>query len=117
MKKDLQTLEQKIAEKIGEELVDLIPKDQWQAIVHSEITKFKAEVLPDLIQKALLDYHKENVVNLINGLINPEWSTDFQEQTYKELEIFIGKSSGVILAAMLSPSMGMALQDLRNRLY
>ena len=33
MTNELKTINEKIAEKVGENLVDLIPKDQWQAII------------------------------------------------------------------------------------
>lgn len=117
MENELQTLNQRIAERIGKELVDLIPDDQWQALVDAEIAKFKRDTAPKIIQELMRDVYMTKAKVTIDKLTSSSgWDSMAQQQINDELEKFIGKSAGVIFAAMLSPSMTMILQDLRNRI-
>lgn len=117
MANELQTLNQRIAERIGKELVDRIPDDQWQALVDAEISKFKRDTPPKIIQELMRDAYLTKAKVTIDKLTSSSgWDSMAQQQINDELEKFIGKSAGVIFAAMLSPSMTMILQDLRNRI-
>ncbi len=117
MSKELQTLNEKIAERIGKDLVDLIPKDQWQSIVDREILKFKRDVAPGIIQDLLKESYINKAKSTIDRLTMQEgWDSERQSQINSELEKFIGDSAGIIFAGMLSPSIQIVLQDLRGRL-
>lgn len=117
MSKELQTLNQRIAERIGKELVELIPADQWQQMVDNEVSKFKRDVAPKIIQDLMREVYVNKAKVTIDKLTtSTEWDQITQEQINLELEQFIGKSAGTIFAGMLSPSMQMVLQDLRGRL-
>lgn len=117
MGNELQTLNERIAERIGKDLVELIPKDQWQSLVDAEVAKFKRDTAPriiqDLMREAYMNKAKASVDNLTTST---DWDAATQQQINGDLEQFIGKSAGVIFAGMLSPSMQMVLQDLRGRL-
>jgi uncharacterized membrane protein YheB (UPF0754 family) len=118
MANELQTLNERIAERIGNDLVDLIPPDQWQQMVDNEVEKFKQDKLPKLIEQLLTDIYKIKIKNSLEELTNCNvWDVSTQSYINNELKAFIGDSAGVIVAGMLSPSMQIVLQDLRSRLY
>lgn len=117
MKKELQSLNDRIAERIGQDLVDLIPKEQWKLMVDSEIEVFKRDKFPVIVQELMKEAYLGRIKSEINKItLSTEWDSITQENIYTELEKFIGKSSGIIIAGMLSPAMQQILSDLRSRL-
>ena len=117
MTNELQTLNERIAERVGEHLVDLIPADQWQALVDAEVLKFKRDVAPKIIGELIKEAYMLKAKATIDKLTTSTgWDDDAQANINKDLELFIGKSSGAIFATMLSPAMQMALQNLRSQL-
>ena len=117
MTNELKTINEKIAEKVGENLVDLIPQDQWQAIVDKEVQIFKTQTAPKIIQDLLKEAYLERARDTLSELVDTtEWDNITQDTTNKALEKFIGQSAGVIVGAMLTPAMQYVLQDLRNKL-
>ena len=117
MNTELQSLNTRIAERVGESLVDLLPENVWQEIIDKEIKKFEEVVLPAIIQDILKETCMTKVKTTIDNLLY-ESSFDSITQTYinNKLKEFIGDSSGVILAGMLTPSMQAVLSNLRNQL-
>ena len=117
MSSELQTLNERIAERIGKDLVDLIPANQWQELVDKEIEKFMLVSAPEIINELMMKAYKDKATAIIDELTRSSgWNSTTQQYVCTELEKFIGESSGVIVAGMLSPSMQMVLQDLRGRL-
>lgn len=117
MSKELQSLNERIAERIGKDLVELIPADQWQQMVDSEVAKFRRDTAPRIIQELMKEAYMNKAKATIDKLtLSTDWDATTQEQINGELEQFIGKSAGVIFAGMLSPSIQLVLQDLRGRL-
>jgi len=118
MSNELQTLNQRIAERVGKELIDLIPENQWQLIIDREVDKFKSQTLPEIIHELMKDVYTEKVRESIEKLTsNNEWNYQTQETINKDLEKFIGANAASIFGAMLSPVMTSVLSDLRSRLY
>ena len=117
MSNELRSLNERIADRIGKDLVDLIPDDQWQGMVDKEIDKFNnitgPKIISDLLTEAYMNKAKATIYNLTQYV---EWDSNAQKSINKELEKFIGESSGIIVASMLSPSMQMVLSDLQTRL-
>ena len=117
MSKELQTLDERIAEKVGKDLVDLIPKDQWQALVSSQINKFMQETAPEVIQKILNEKMMEDVRAILDGhALETEWNAMTGETTILIIKEMIMKTTPEIMSAMLAPAMSGLLNDLRNRL-
>ena len=117
MTKELQTINQKIAEKVGKELIDLIPEDEWKRIIDHEIAVFKQNTLPNIIQEMLKESYLSKVKVTVDKLTqSTKWDVETQQQINNELEKFIAASASQIFAGMLSPSIQMILQDLRSRL-
>ncbi len=112
MSKELQTLNERIAERIGKDLVELIPADQWQRMVDHEIEKFSRDTAPKIIQELMRESYMNKAKATIDKLTqSTDWDQATQTQINAELEQFIGKSAGTIFAGMLSPSIQMVLQD------
>ena len=63
MTNELQTLEQRIADKVGHELVGLLPPEQWQAIIDAQVHKFRTEVAPKIIQEEITQHLRERIRN------------------------------------------------------
>jgi hypothetical protein len=117
MSKNVETLNERIAERLGKDLVDLMPEGEWQKMVDKEVLKFKATVAPKIIETLLREDFLERAKSRIQTLTQTtEWSDTSNALINTELERFIGESSGLVFAAMLSPAMSLALGDLRNRL-
>jgi len=117
MENELQSLNERIAERVGKELVDLIPPEQWQSIVDGEVQKFKTNVLPVIVQDLLKELYMDKIKGVVNNLsMQTGWDSELNQAIYENLEKFIATSSGIIVAGMLSPATQTLLQDLRNRL-
>ena len=116
MTKELQTLNQRIAERIGKDLVDLIPPDDWQRLVDTEVRKFWQDTAPGIIQELLREAYLAKAKAEIEKLTDTsEWDCETQTQINKDLERFIGAAAGTIFAGMLSPAMQMVLGNLRTQ--
>ena len=116
MTKELQTLNQRIAERIGKDLVDLIPPDDWQRLVDTEIQKFQQDVAPEIIQELMREAYLDKAKATIDKLTQTsEWDVATQQQINTELEQFLGAAGGVIFAGVMSPAMSMVLTNLRNQ--
>ena len=61
MSTELQSLNERIAERVGENLVDLIPEDQWQKIIDTEMQKFMSVTLPKMIDEMLREIHWSHI--------------------------------------------------------
>jgi hypothetical protein len=117
MGNEMQTLNERIAERIGKDLVDLIPDDQWQKMVDKEIATFKNVTAPKIINALMREAFTNAAKLRVDELcLSDDWNSMTNEQINTRLKEFLGDSAGVIFGAMLAPTMGMVLQDLRNRL-
>lgn len=117
MPNELQTLNERIAERVGENLVDLIPAEQWQEIVDRECQAFYSQTAPKIIQEMLRERFRACANAQLDELCHTdEWNHITQQYTSSKLREFIGESGGEIFAAVLSPAMSQVMSDLRNRL-
>ena len=115
--KSLQTLNERIADRIGKELVDLIPPEQWQELVDSEIAKFKQQVAPGIIQELLKEAYTTQVRRAVDALCSTdEWDELTSTHTNAKLTELLAASGGTIFAGVMQPAMSIVLQDLRSRL-
>lgn len=117
MNNRLETLNERIADRIGRDLVELIPEDEWQQLVNKEIRKFKLDIAPKIIQEMLKETYKNEAKAAIQELtLTDEWSEITGNMTSSKLKEFISEGGGMIFAGVLSPAMSMVLQDLNNKL-
>jgi len=117
MSSELQTLNERIAERVGSELVDLMPEGEWHKIVDAQLHKFKNEVAPKIVMELITEEYKNVAKSFIDDITSSrQWKEESQAYVSEELQKFIGASSGVIISGMLSPVMTEVLTDLRHRL-
>jgi len=117
MGQELQTLNERIAEKIGKDLVDLIPKDQWQKMVDVEIHNFKQHAAPKIISELIEAEYRKEVIKCVNVFCTTDdWNKLTNEPINNALTELLADSGGVIFAGMMQPAMQMVIQDLRNRI-
>ncbi len=117
MSTEIQSLNQKIAERVGEQLVDLIPPDQWQAIVDREVTKFQQDTAPQIIREMLSKQFRDDFALRLEGITrSAEWNVATSEYENEVLTKFIAANAGEIFSGMLSAPMQQALLNLRQQL-
>lgn len=117
MGNELLTLQERIAEKVGDTLLDLIPEEQWNKLVADQIHHFMTQKAPGVIQDALVQHMKDT---LQKALQQPEyqgtWGQYGEQLAGEAVRDILEKSAPVIFAAMLAPVADGVIQDLRNRL-
>ena len=67
MSKELMSLEERIADKVGNELIDLIPEEQWKTLVATQVNHFKQYKLPEIVERILIDELKLKVKEQLNS--------------------------------------------------
>ena len=117
MSTELDTLNARIAERIGKDLVELIPAEQWQQLVDTEVNKFKRVVAPKIIQELLKEAYLDKAERSVNELCQTEeWDELSETYTNPALTKLLAASGGAIFAGVMGPAMQMVMQDLRSRL-
>lgn len=117
MGKELQTLNERIAEKVGENLVDLIPADQWEKLVSDQIDFFMTNKAPGIIQLILKDKLQEIVASVLKS---PEftstWDNYGNQLASEGARNIIEQSAPAIFASMFAPVADGLIRDLVQRL-
>lgn len=117
MVNELQTINERIAERVGEQLVDLIPEDQWKTMVDREINKFKLETAPKLIRELIKEKYTDSLKKAVDELLlQDEWNDLTQNFTNESLKKLLSASGGEIFAGVMQPAMQQVMRDLRNNL-
>lgn len=112
----MQTLNARIAEKVGKELVDLIDPDDWSKIIDEQVRIFKTDKLPGIVQDQLSKMFREDINNLISSKYKQEYANGISRTTNEFVKETLKMAAPEILEAMLSPVMSGMLQDIQNRL-
>lgn len=116
MSKELQTLNERIADRVGKDLVDLIPPEQWQVLVDSQIRKFMTETAPMVIEEELTRRARKAISGRLNEIErSTEWDSSMNTYTNIAVNEMLKQSAPVVFAAMLEPAMSGFLSDLRRR--
>lgn len=117
MGKELQTLNERIAEKVGENLVDLIPADQWEKLVSDQIDFFMTNKAPGIIQKLLTEELYKTVAGVLSSSeYITTWGNYGEELAADGVKAIIEKSAPTIFAAMFAPVADGLIRDLVQRL-
>jgi hypothetical protein len=117
MTKELQTLNERIADRIGKDLVELIPKQQWKDMVDAEIHKFVTVVAPKIIQEQLTEAYKLKVKAIVDSyVINDDFDQLSNIYVNTKLKELIAASGGEIFAGILNPAMQQVMLNLRSQL-
>ena len=117
MGNELQTLNERIAEKVGKNLIDLIPADQWEKLVSDQIDFFMTNKAPDIIQKIL----KEELYKTVSGVLSSSeysgtWGNYGEKIAADGVKTIIEKSAPIIFASMFAPVADGLISDLVQRL-
>lgn len=112
------TLEQKIAERVGKELIELIPPEQWQELVKGQINRFMTVEAPKVAQKLLEDKFKEDMhAYLAQNIWGTPVYSDLLYRTGNELVLKVTEQAAPMLfAAMLEPAITGLMRDLQHRI-
>ena len=117
MTNEMQRLSDRIAEKVGKELVDLIPPDQWKSLIEKQIAHFKEHEVPKIINQMLTERLKEDVkIKLDKYCLQDTWNQFTGSMTNEAITQLIKNTAPEIVASMLSPIMSQIVQDFRGRL-
>lgn len=117
MTKELQTLNERIAERVGKELIDLMPEGEWQKLVDQQLSHFKTTKAPQIINEMIAERMREQVrLELDKYAISDEWNQVINTGVNKAMVELIADNGAQILAGMLSPVMQQVAQDFRNRM-
>ena len=113
----LQTLNERIAERVGKELIDLMPADEWKQIINKTVTQYKTEVIPKIILEILTENLKIDIARKLHGAYyTDQWNATVNKMTNEAVKDMLIKSVPEIFAAMLEPVTSGLMQDLRNRM-
>ena len=117
MGNEMQTLNERIAERVGKELVDLMPEGDWQKLVDAQLQSFKQGKAPKLIDEMLAERLKVSVsAELDKYCRSDEWNNLVNLGTSKAVTELISQNGAQILAGILSPVMTQAVQDFKQRM-
>jgi predicted transcriptional regulator len=115
MTNELRTLEEKIAEKVGSELVDLIGEEKWQEIIKATVDNFMTNKAPKLVEDMLVKQLQENVIAATKFGVEPKYdglvgqlASDFMVEVMK-------KAGPEVLANMFQYQIQTAIQNLNTR--
>lgn len=117
MNKEIQTINQRIAEKIGHELINLIPPETLQNMVDQEIAKFKKEELPKIIKQLISEEYVNKVKIRIDQFTQSgEWNSMTNEMVNQQLVEFLGDNMSAIFSALIYRASSQALDNMRSKL-
>lgn len=110
------TLEAKIAEKVGNELIDLIEPAEWNKLVKAQIDSYKQKHIPDIIRNEMDNMVRTSVRAYLDREFNSEWDDDLQKQVIPALETLLKKMAPNIVAATIMPIVEATLQNFKYNL-
>lgn len=115
MANELATLEERISEKIGQSLIEVIPQEQWDQLMNKQIHKFMNEDAPKIIQRQLEKLLMQNVEHRLSLMsMSTDWNEVTQQNTNKMVESFIKNGAAEFFAAMMAPAVSAGIQNLRS---
>lgn len=105
-----QKLNDKIQEKMKETFIDLVPEDEWEALIQSAINKFiahrpagdKLTPLETEVHAMLRENLREKVRAKISELANGWWDGTGEVQISNELEDLLKKAAPSMLTSIMA---------------
>lgn len=116
--KNIQTLEARIAERVGKDLVDLMPPEQWTTLVAAATRKFRNETAPRIIEAELTRKLKEEMAAYMGQPeFTAQWSTLGHQAASEAVTELFKSSAPDILASMLGPTLQHFAESFRQSLH
>ena len=117
MDKELQTLNERIAERVGKDLLDLMPAEEWKKLIDAQIHNYKTKIIPDMIQQILKENLKDDIKHKLSSTYYMEnWHNTVNAMTSLAVKDMLKQAAPELFAAMLAPTMSGLLVDLRHKL-
>lgn len=111
------TLNEIISERIGKDLVSLIPADEWDEMVSNQINKFKSETFPKIVQDLLTEKAKLDIKTKIDEYTSTgEWDASIGQYINKGVVEITKSNASDIMHSLLYPIINGAMQDFRSRM-
>lgn len=104
-KKTIVSLEERIAERVGKELVSLIPEEQWKELINSQIDHFMRTKAPAIVQEQVRAAFLIRVKEILElPEFSDQWDSDLQQQVVGPAvkELFV-KAAPEVFMGMLQP--------------
>lgn len=118
MNDKIQTLNDRIAERVGKELYELIPQDEWKAIIERESRTFTEVTMPKVVRDMLHDKLKEDLkIHLSSGDFIETWNDQSQQMCSDAVKEMMVQSAPVLFAEIFSAPMQNVINNMRNQLY
>jgi len=115
--KKLISLEERIAERVGKELVDLIPEEQWRDLIKTQIDVFMRNKAPGIVQEMLRVKFMESVKVILDSAdYADEWDSVSQANVVgPAIQDLFKQAAPDILLGMINPVIQQLVYDFRNR--
>jgi len=117
MGQEVLDLKSAIAEKVGLELVDLIPPKQWEDLIDSQVDHFMKELAPALIQKEIQAMFLANVkARLSEAEFIEAWDGQANMVVGPAIQKLLVDAAPEVFASMMAPYMANVISSFRNQM-
>lgn len=116
-KKTIVSLEERIAERVGKELVSLIPEEQWKELINSQIDHFMHTKAPAIVQEQVRAAFLIRVKEILESPeFSDQWDFDLQQQVVGPAvkELFV-KAAPEVFMGMIQPILQNALYNFKSQ--
>ena len=117
MNKTIMTLEEKVSEKVGAELIDLIGEDKWKELIKSCVDNFTTNKAPKIIEEMLVSNLKERVILTIQNELQPKYDSMVGGLANDFLVDVMKKSGPQMLSNMFQFEIQNAINNLNTPRY
>ena len=114
--KAIATLEEALSATVQEQLIHLIPKEEWSKLVRHEINKFEehaAVITREAIKKSFEELLKKSIDEILNS---SEWNATLATNKNKLISDIIKDNAPAILASMIEDYGIRLIQTFRSQL-
>ncbi len=115
MGNEMQGLKDRIAERVGKDLLELIPKEQWDALVSQQIDHFLTNDAPGVIKNMLTEQLKETVKETLRcPNYQARWGEFGEKITSDGLNLVLRKAAPELVVALFEPMAQRIIDGIRN---
>ena len=113
----LSDIKQRLTDQIKGQFAELIPHEEWEALIERETHNFMAVEFPKIVKKCLTEKCKEVITNEFNG---PRWVdhwNGYYNAPGEAVSKLIREHSDVIVEGLIGGLVQGAVQNMRNNTY
>lgn len=112
----MQTLQEKVSERIRATFIDLIPQAMWDDMVRKAMDQWVRDELPKLVNAEAEKRAKEELVKAFNGAEWQDLWVGGQAVGSKAVQTIVGENAEAFVAAMFGGIVQRMVTDMRYRL-